>query len=383
MSGRQPPFRTKQRKVQQQQPQIATSPPVLLFHGTVLNEFMEPLPNAWIQFWQADIHGNYAHPGNEFPQHAEGGQPHELLTDSFSYFGTATTDIKGHFSFRTYRPGIYTSRPITHIHYKVFSNTTITTNNNDHSQQQQQQQPQLLLTSQFYFDDENVNGLLAGYDDRQFLKLEEADAEDEDHEDKNEDPSRLFWTTTKTIVVNAMARTSLTERGQQYLSNAATNNNKPHMTPWDVEGPFYPVVEFWDVGNDLTVGLIPTVPVPITNQEDNEDEDIDGDDATDDNTIPKQNVEETEKDDGIKLSTNTTIISSNDVTVGNEHQDSNDNTTNVELDANSHNDTNNDDNDNTFDVTSCVPIGTSDFDKYPKCNIYSVIPFFFFHFFRS
>ena len=131
------------------------------------------------------------------------------------------------------------------------------------------------------------------------------------------------------------------------------------MTPWDVEGPFYPVVEFWDVGNDLTVGLIPTVPVPITNQEDNEDEDIDGDDATDDNTIPKQNVEETEKDDGIKLSTNTTIISSNDVTVGNAHPDSNDATLNWEFEDTKHNNTKNNDEDNAADVTSCVSIGTS------------------------
>ena len=390
--GRQPPFRTKQRKVQQQQQPIAAAPtpPVLLFHGTLVNEFMEPLSNAFVQFWQADIHGNYAHPGNDFdfPHHAEGG-PQNLLTDSFSYFGTARTDIRGNFAFRTYRPGIYASRPITHIHYKVFSNTTTSTTTNNNSKNQNTihpQKPQLLLTSQFYFDDENIHGILAGYDDRQILTLKEEEVDEDDHEDENEDPSRLVWTTTKTIVVNAMERNNLTERGQQYLSNVAVNN-VIQVTPWDMEGPFYPVVEFWEAGNDLTTGMwdtqrqyrppvLPTVPVPTQNQEDNDDDDTeDGVDDIDDDTSPTYtnsnvddridddnaddaNVEETEQDGGIQLSPNTTS-SSNDVTVGNAHPDSNDATLNWEFEDTKHNNTKNNDEDNAADVTSCVSIGTS------------------------
>ena len=260
-------WQQQQRQQQQQQqppppPQITTPPPVLLFHGTLLNEFFEPLSNALVQFWHADIYGNYAHPGNDFQQ--EG--PEHLVTEIFSYFGTATTDTTGHFAFRTYRPGIYASRPITHIHYKVFSNTTTatttTTTNTTNHPQQQQQQPTLLLTSQFYFDDENFNGILAGrgYDDRQILQLKEEREDEEDH-------SGLVLTTTKTIVVAAMAQTSLTERGEQYPTHAATTKtnttttttkNTLPLTPWDVEGPFYPVVDFWEVGNDMTSGILDT-----------------------------------------------------------------------------------------------------------------------------
>ena len=210
-------WQQQQRQQQQQQqtpPQITTPPPALVFYGTLLNEFFEPLSNALVQFWHADIDGNYAPPGRNDDFQHEG--PEHLVTETFSYFGTATTDTTGHFAFRTYRPGIYASRPITHIHYKVFSNTTTTTTTTNTTNHPQQQQPTLLLTSQFYFDDENFNGILAGrgYDDRQILQLKEERKDEEEH-------SGLVLTTTKTIVVAAMAQTSLTERGEPYPTHAA------------------------------------------------------------------------------------------------------------------------------------------------------------------
>ena len=119
--------------------------PKILFDGILKNDLGEPIENAQVQFWHADLNGNYLHPGDDL-------NGYEYLTDSFSYFGTANTDASGAFGFKTYRPGIYLSRPITHIHFKVFYNGTD------------------LLTSQFYFSDENVGKF---FDDMLILTLQE------------------------------------------------------------------------------------------------------------------------------------------------------------------------------------------------------------------
>mmetsp|Transcript_1347 Transcript_1347/g.2790 ORF Transcript_1347/g.2790 Transcript_1347/m.2790 type:complete len:244 (-) Transcript_1347:897-1628(-) len=123
--------------------------PQLLFDGLLLNDLGEPLNNAQVQFWHADHNGNYFHPGDDLDGHE--------LQEDFSYFGTATTDANGSFNFRTYRPGIYQSRPITHIHFKVFVDGTEK------------------LTSQFYFDDENVG---RWYDEMLILDLQDGVDED-------------------------------------------------------------------------------------------------------------------------------------------------------------------------------------------------------------
>jgi len=129
------------------------------------------------------------------------------MKDSFSYFGTDTTDAEGNFEFKTYRPGIYASRPVTHIHFKVFY------------------EGRELLTSQFYFQDENVG---RWYDDMLILKLEEDVADD----------GSSFVYTAKTIVVN------MNMGGYEKL------------TPTQMEGPFYPLVDFFEIGNDMTTGLL-------------------------------------------------------------------------------------------------------------------------------
>ena len=113
-------------------PTEGPSNPKLLFHGSVLNENREPLVDAQVQFWHADWHGNYLHPGDNL-------NGFDLMTDTFSYFGTATTGSNGTFDFITYRPGIYRQRPVTHIHFKVFVNGTE------------------VLTSQFYWEDEGIS----------------------------------------------------------------------------------------------------------------------------------------------------------------------------------------------------------------------------------
>ena len=121
------------------------------------------------------------------------------VTD-FAYFGTSTTDADGKFDFTTYRPGIYPSRPITHIHYKVWY------------------QGEEVLTSQFYFTDE-------GY---------------------RYDPMLMLDVTYMPDGNSYVEKTVVVDLG---------NGGWEKLTPWQQEGPFYPVVSFFSIGNDLTQGI--------------------------------------------------------------------------------------------------------------------------------
>jgi len=194
----------QRRRLQQQQetqnPTDAPYNPTLLFNGNLLNDLGQPVENAQIQFWHADYHGNYFHPGDDL-------DGKELMKDTFSYFGTATTNANGDFDFTTYRPGIYIGRPVTHIHYKVFF------------------EGNEVLTSQFYFEDENVS---RWYDQMQILRLEEGVDSD----------GNIFLSTNKQVVVNMRL------------------GGYTKLTPLDVDGPFYPLVDFFDIGNDMTSGLL-------------------------------------------------------------------------------------------------------------------------------
>lgn len=190
--------------MQQQTTATATnqgpSNPHLLFYGNVYNDVGNPVVDAQVQFWHADFNGNYFHPGDPL-------DGKELQKDSFSYFGTANTDGEGKFQFKTYRPGIYPSRPVTHIHFKVF-----------HGGRE-------LLTSQFYFQDENVE---RWFDEMLILTLEEMIDED----------GNVFHRTSKAIVVNM------------------NMGGGEKLTPRQQEGPFYPLVDFFNVTSDMTTGLL-------------------------------------------------------------------------------------------------------------------------------
>ena len=193
----------QQQQQQQHQQRRAQGPsnPYLLFYGRLRDDVGEPVEDAQVQFWHADYNGNYFHPGDDL-------DGYELLSDTFSYFGTAETDALGNFAFKTFRPGLYAGRPITHIHFKVWYKNR-----------------RELLTSQFYFDDENASLM---FDDMLVLKLQES---------IQDDGNSLFYATKKVVV----------------------NMNKgglDKLTPAQTEGPFYPVVNFFDVGNDMTAGLL-------------------------------------------------------------------------------------------------------------------------------
>jgi len=166
----------------------------LFFYGKVKDDLGDFLVGANVQFWQTDVMGVYDHSGD--PQD---------IDPNFQYYGTATTDEKGSFVFKIHRPGIYGWRP-THIHYKVFYGD----------------EKKVLLTSQFYFSDENLN-----YSELQTLKIKNTKDFD----------GKKSWKTTKSIVID-MGR----------------GGNLP-ITPRDMEGPFYPEIDFMRYDNDLTVPI--------------------------------------------------------------------------------------------------------------------------------
>jgi protocatechuate 3,4-dioxygenase beta subunit len=162
----------------------------LLFNGLLLNDLQNPISEAHVQFWQTDPNGLYDHPN------ADGS---DSLDSTFQYFGTAKTDSDGSFWFLTHRPGIYTGRP-THFHFKIWIDG------------------ENVLTSQFYFADENTN-----YSDMQIIELRGHEFDD----------GTFGFVANKTIVVDF-----------------DLGGDGP-FTPSDMEGPFYPVVDFFKFDNNL------------------------------------------------------------------------------------------------------------------------------------
>jgi protocatechuate 3,4-dioxygenase beta subunit len=72
----------------------------LILIGYVLDSACQPIPGAWLDFWQADAQGNYDNEG-------------------YTLRGHQFTDSQGRYYLETVLPGLYSSRPIAHIHVKV------------------------------------------------------------------------------------------------------------------------------------------------------------------------------------------------------------------------------------------------------------------------
>jgi protocatechuate 3,4-dioxygenase beta subunit len=72
----------------------------LILVGYVLDQDCQPLPNVWLDFWQADANGEYDNSG-------------------YRLRGHQFTDAQGRYYLETILPGLYSSRPIEHIHVKV------------------------------------------------------------------------------------------------------------------------------------------------------------------------------------------------------------------------------------------------------------------------
>lgn len=94
----------------------------LLLVGHVLDQDCQPLPNTWLDFWQADADGEYDNSG-------------------YRLRGHQYTDSQGRYYLETVLPGLYSSRPIEHIHVKVRPDGGAE------------------VTSQLYFPDQPVEGL--------------------------------------------------------------------------------------------------------------------------------------------------------------------------------------------------------------------------------
>jgi protocatechuate 3,4-dioxygenase beta subunit len=97
--------------------------------GYVLDQNCQPLPNAWLDFWQADTNGEYDNAG-------------------YRLRGHQFTDAQGRYYLETILPGLYSSRPIEHIHVKVRP---------EGGQE---------ITSQLYFPGQPVEGLTVTIEDK-------------------------------------------------------------------------------------------------------------------------------------------------------------------------------------------------------------------------
>lgn len=101
----------------------------LILVGYVLDQNCQPLPNAWLDFWQADTNGEYDNAG-------------------YRLRGHQFTDGQGRYYLETVLPGLYASRPIEHIHVKV------------------RPEGGGEVTSQLYFPEQPVEGLTVNLETR-------------------------------------------------------------------------------------------------------------------------------------------------------------------------------------------------------------------------
>jgi len=175
-------------------PVTATGEP-LVFYGHVLDANGTPLSGYVVEIWQVDADGIYDHPGDSNTAKRDMG---------FQFYGTSITDENGLFAFRTLVPARYEPRP-KHIHFKV------------------KKDGQTLLTSQFYFSGEVDAGQLGPAGEMLLLDLNDA-------QDANGNQMKLAF---KDIVVDAGTGGNMT------------------LTPSQVEGPYYPVVDVSQFDNDL------------------------------------------------------------------------------------------------------------------------------------
>ena len=101
----------------------------LILVGYVLDQNCQPLLNAWLDFWQADANGEYDNVG-------------------YRLRGHQFTDAQGRYYLETVLPGLYSSRPIEHIHVKVRPEDGVE------------------ITSQLYFPQRPIEGLTVTIEER-------------------------------------------------------------------------------------------------------------------------------------------------------------------------------------------------------------------------
>ncbi|MCL4142101.1 UNVERIFIED_CONTAM: hypothetical protein GTU68_048841 [Idotea baltica] len=77
--------------------------------GRVLGSDGRPIREAFVELWQANTHGRYAHSRDTSPA---------PLDPNFQGFGTVLTDEQGRYRFRTIKPGVYPGRT-RHLHFRI------------------------------------------------------------------------------------------------------------------------------------------------------------------------------------------------------------------------------------------------------------------------
>jgi protocatechuate 3,4-dioxygenase beta subunit len=107
---------------------------VIRVTGRVSDESGKAVAGALVELWQADKNGKYDHPADPLPISPD---PH------FQFWGRATTNANGEYSFRTIKPGAYPAsdtwmRP-PHLHFRIMRRGFVD------------------LTTQMYFAGESLN----------------------------------------------------------------------------------------------------------------------------------------------------------------------------------------------------------------------------------
>jgi len=89
----------------------------IIVHGRVLDESGRPIPNALVEFWQANAGGRYRHKKDTYLA---------PIDPNFGGCGRTLTDADGRYFFRTVKPGPYPWRNFVnswrpaHIHFSIF-----------------------------------------------------------------------------------------------------------------------------------------------------------------------------------------------------------------------------------------------------------------------
>jgi len=175
---------------------VTASGETLIVYGHVLDESGQPLNGYAVEIWQVDADGIYDHPGDRNTNSRDVG---------FQFYGTSVTDENGLFAFRTIVPARYEPRP-RHIHFKV--------KGPDGREE---------LTSQFYFSGDVDASQFGAAGEMLLLDLG-------DTQNANGNPVKLAY---KDLVVNGGSSGDMT------------------LTPSQMEGPYYPVVDVSAFDNDL------------------------------------------------------------------------------------------------------------------------------------
>jgi protocatechuate 3,4-dioxygenase beta subunit len=181
--------------------QDSTTDMTILLQGQLLDTAGQPIAEAVIELWQADINGNYNHPNDATEA--------ELLPD-FQYFGTTTTNADGYYAFLTVKPAAYESRP-PHLHYKVKLDGVTA------------------LTSQWYFEEDRA----VTENDGAF----------------NHGGDSLFLVDDGEIEIGKLTARMVT--GTIVINTGLTVENPLTVTASQTEGPYYPVVDFSASDNSL------------------------------------------------------------------------------------------------------------------------------------